>query len=94
MVVTCHFIDATWSLNRYVLNFCSLLPPHTGHAIAEILLKCFRDWGIENKICSIIVDNAKANDLVMRQLRDVYISLPLPHTEHAIVEILLKCFRD
>jgi hypothetical protein len=28
MVVTCHFIDSEWRLNRRVLNFCNI-PPHT-----------------------------------------------------------------
>jgi hypothetical protein len=65
MVVTCHFIDATWGLNRRVLNFCSFPPPHTGHAISQALLKCFRDWGIENKVCSVTVDNATNNDLAI-----------------------------
>ncbi|XP_062150253.1 zinc finger BED domain-containing protein RICESLEEPER 2-like [Alnus glutinosa] len=72
MVVTCHFIDSEWRLNRRVLNFCNIPPPHSGHIIADALHKCFRDWGIENKIYSITVDNAKANDVAMRHLRDVF----------------------
>jgi hypothetical protein len=72
MVVTCHFIDATWVLNRRVLNFCSFPPPHTGHAISQALLKCFRDWGIENKVCSVTVDNATNNDLAIKNLREVF----------------------
>ena len=33
--------------------------------------------GIENKICSITIDNAKANDLAMRQLQDVFNKMKL-----------------
>jgi hypothetical protein len=72
MVVTCHFIDSKWHLNRCVLNFCNIPPPHTRLIIADALHKCFRDWGIENKISSITVDNAKANDSTMRLLKDVF----------------------
>ncbi|XP_059446001.1 zinc finger BED domain-containing protein RICESLEEPER 2-like [Corylus avellana] len=72
MVVTCHYIDEDWRLNRRVLNFCNIPPPHSGHTIAEALHKSFRDWGIENKICSITVDNANANDVAMRHIRDVF----------------------
>jgi hypothetical protein len=72
MAVTCHFIDATWSLNMRVLNFCSLPPPHTGHAISQTLLKCFRDWGIENNVCSVTVNNATNNDLAIKNLREVF----------------------
>jgi hypothetical protein len=58
MVVTCHFIDSEWHLNSRALNFCNIPTPHSGHLIADALLKCFRDWGIEKKIYSITVDNA------------------------------------
>jgi len=68
MVVTCHFIDSDWRLNRRVLNFCNIPPPHSGLLIADALHKCFRDWGIESKVCSITVDNAKANDVALRHL--------------------------
>ncbi|GLT55520.1 hypothetical protein SLA2020_286350 [Shorea laevis] len=69
MVVTCHFIDSDWNLNRRVLNFCNIPPPHNGRIISDALHKCFRDWGIDNKIGSITVDNASANDSALRLLR-------------------------
>ncbi|XP_062158744.1 zinc finger BED domain-containing protein RICESLEEPER 2-like [Alnus glutinosa] len=72
MVVTCHFIDSGWQLNKCVLNFRNIPPPHSGLLIADALHKCFRNWGIESKICSITEDNAKANDVAMRHLRDVF----------------------
>ncbi|KAG2708411.1 hypothetical protein I3760_05G192200 [Carya illinoinensis] len=37
MVVTCHFIDSDWHLQRRVLNFCNVPPPHTGLLIADAL---------------------------------------------------------
>lgn len=64
----CHFIDSEWRLNRCVLNFCNISPQHSGQIIVDALHKCFRNWGTENKICSITIDNAKANDLIMTQL--------------------------
>ncbi|XP_059441916.1 zinc finger BED domain-containing protein RICESLEEPER 2-like [Corylus avellana] len=72
MVVTCHFIDPDWCLNRRVLNFCNVPPPHTGFLIADALQNFFQEWGIENKISAIIVDNAKANDTSLRILKDVF----------------------
>ncbi|XP_062144804.1 zinc finger BED domain-containing protein RICESLEEPER 2-like [Alnus glutinosa] len=64
--------NSDWRLNRRVLNFCNIPPPHSRLLIADALHKCFRDWGIESKVCSITVDNAKANDVVLRHLRDVF----------------------
>jgi hypothetical protein len=55
-----------------VLNFCNIPPPQSGHIIADALHKCFRNWGIENKVYLITVDNANANDITMRHLRDVF----------------------
>ncbi|KAG2694267.1 hypothetical protein I3760_08G134200 [Carya illinoinensis] len=70
MVVTVHFIDADWHLQRRVLNFCNVPPPHTGLLIADALEKCFQTWGIENKISSITVDNASSNDVAIRILKE------------------------
>jgi len=72
MVVIYHFIDSDWHLNRRVLNFCNVPPPHTDFLIADALQKCFQEWGIENKICSITVDNARSNAIVVRVLKDVF----------------------
>ncbi|KAG2696953.1 hypothetical protein I3760_07G084500 [Carya illinoinensis] len=70
MVVTCHFINFDWHLQRRVLNFCNVPPPHTGLLIADALEKYFQNWEIENKIISITVDNASSNDVVIRILKD------------------------
>jgi hypothetical protein len=43
MVVTCHFVDSDWFLQKRVLNFCNVPPPHSGVVIAEELRKCFGD---------------------------------------------------
>lgn len=70
MVVTSHFIDSNWHLQRRVLNFFNVPPPHTGVIISDALQKCFQDWGIENKISTITVDNARNNDSAIRILKN------------------------
>jgi hypothetical protein len=70
MVVTGHFIDSNWILQRRVLNFFNVPPPHTGVIINHALQKCFQEWGIENKISTITVDNARNNDAALRILRN------------------------
>ncbi|XP_027170843.1 zinc finger BED domain-containing protein RICESLEEPER 2-like [Coffea eugenioides] len=69
MVVTGHFIDSDWVLQKHVLNFCNVPPPHTRVIIADALSKCFIDWEIENKVSSITVDNASYNNVCIRRLR-------------------------
>lgn len=49
MVVTSHFVDETWKLQKRVLNFCNVPPPHTGVIIADALYKCLVDWALRTR---------------------------------------------
>ncbi|XP_071694326.1 zinc finger BED domain-containing protein RICESLEEPER 2-like [Rutidosis leptorrhynchoides] len=69
MVITGHFIDYKWRLHKRVLNFVHVPPPRTGRDIADGIYKCLKDWGIEDKVFSISVDNASYNDRVVETLR-------------------------
>ncbi|KAL8557835.1 hypothetical protein ACS0TY_005072 [Phlomoides rotata] len=69
MVVTCHFVDLNYHLQKRVLNFCDVPPPHSGVCISDALHKCLVEWGIENKIWTITVDNAAYNDVAIRTLK-------------------------
>ena len=45
MVVTGHFVDSDWKLQKRVMNFVDVPPPHSGLAISDALFKCFEKWG-------------------------------------------------
>ena len=45
MVITSHFIDSAWQLQKRVLNFVDIPPPHSGIAVADALWKCLCEWG-------------------------------------------------
>ncbi|XP_021607604.1 zinc finger BED domain-containing protein RICESLEEPER 2-like [Manihot esculenta] len=49
MVVTAHFVDSEWKLQKRTLNFYDVPPPHTGVVICDVLKKCLVEWGIEDK---------------------------------------------
>ncbi|CDP03495.1 unnamed protein product [Coffea canephora] len=70
MAVTGHFVDSDWVLQKRVLNFCNVPPPHTGVIIADALSKYFLEWGIENKVSTITVDNASYNDVCIRRVKE------------------------
>ncbi|KAH7834900.1 hypothetical protein Vadar_020755 [Vaccinium darrowii] len=72
MVVTGHFMDDNWKLQKRVLNFCNVPPPHTGVIVADALYKSIVDWGIEDKVSSITVDNATYNDVALRNLKATF----------------------
>jgi hypothetical protein len=70
MVVTCHYVDSDWFLQKRILNFFNVPPLHSGVVIADALKKCFVEWGIENKVLTITIDNARANDSAIRIIKD------------------------
>ncbi|KNA13143.1 hypothetical protein SOVF_119460 [Spinacia oleracea] len=60
--LTAHYLDARWSLQKRILNFSFMPPPHTGVAMVEKIYNLLKDWGIEKKVMSMTLDNASAND--------------------------------
>nr|XP_027096077.1 zinc finger BED domain-containing protein RICESLEEPER 1-like [Coffea arabica] len=72
MVITGHWIDCQWRLQKQVLNFVHVPSPRPGIAIADAIYKCMLDWGIESKIYTVSVDNASNNDTALRCLKDTF----------------------
>ncbi|XP_075664493.1 zinc finger BED domain-containing protein RICESLEEPER 1-like [Castanea sativa] len=70
MCLTCHFVDSSWKLQKRIINFCHVPPPHSGVVISDAIFKSLLDWGLENKVCTITLDNANNNDAVVRILKD------------------------
>ncbi|KAK2642044.1 hypothetical protein Ddye_023807 [Dipteronia dyeriana] len=67
-----HFLDGKWIVQKKVLNFCIMLPPHDGVSLAHKINTLLCEWGIEMKIFSITLDNASSNksfvDILKSQL--------------------------
>ncbi|XP_078154759.1 zinc finger BED domain-containing protein RICESLEEPER 2-like [Carex rostrata] len=64
MVITAHYINPNWKLQKRIISFIELAPPHTGEAISDAILESLKKWGILNKIGTITLDNASNNDKV------------------------------
>ncbi|KAK9689202.1 hypothetical protein RND81_09G043000 [Saponaria officinalis] len=69
ITLTAHFIDENWQFQKRVLNFSFLPPPHSGVAMSIKVTGLLREWGIENRIMSITLDNASANDAMVASLK-------------------------
>lgn len=67
MVVTAHWIDDEWNLQKKILNFFQT-PDHKGETIAKGIETCLLDWGIEN-LFTVTLDNATANDAAIKHLK-------------------------
>ena len=68
MCVTAHFIDERWTMNKRLLTFAPIFS-HKGKDIGIALEKCLRDWRID-KVFTITVGNASANDVAINYVRD------------------------
>ncbi|GAA0169057.1 hypothetical protein LIER_23620 [Lithospermum erythrorhizon] len=69
MVITRHFIDKNWTLEKRVLSFVNVLPPHNGPALAKEIHRVCNIYDINDKVCSVTVDNATANDVCIAILK-------------------------
>ncbi|XP_042008263.1 zinc finger BED domain-containing protein RICESLEEPER 2-like [Salvia splendens] len=67
MVITAHFLDSDWKLNKRIINFTKITS-HVGEEIGKMIEVCLREWGIE-KMFSIVVDNASSNDSAIDYLK-------------------------
>jgi len=67
MVVTAHWIDDQWNLQKKILNFFPT-PDHKGETIAKGIEACLFGWGIEN-LFTVTLDNASANDAAIKHLK-------------------------
>jgi hypothetical protein len=65
MMVTCHFIDFNWVLQKRVPSFYNIPSPYSGVVIANALRGYFEDWGILDKVFSITLDNISTNTAVI-----------------------------
>ncbi|KAI7946014.1 hypothetical protein MJO29_012402 [Puccinia striiformis f. sp. tritici] len=69
MVVTAHYINENFSLNKSIVSFRPLLSPHTGQVIADRLSQVLIEWGALNKLAFITLDNASSNNLAVSRLQ-------------------------
>nr|GMC66613.1 zinc finger BED domain-containing protein RICESLEEPER 2-like [Ipomoea batatas] len=70
MVVTGHWIDSSWRLQKRVLSFINIPPPRGGLQLSNAIFGCMKEWGIEKKVFTITVDNASSNDSAIRYMKD------------------------
>ncbi|KZV58755.1 zinc finger BED domain-containing protein RICESLEEPER 2-like [Dorcoceras hygrometricum] len=68
--LTAHFIDSNWVLQKKVINFSYMPPPHSGIALCDKINSLFNSWGVQRKVFTITLDNAAANDVFVGLLRD------------------------
>ncbi|KAK8333601.1 hypothetical protein V6Z12_A10G212600 [Gossypium hirsutum] len=68
--ITAHWVDKDWKLQKRIIRFRALSPPYDGLNIADELVLCLSQWGIDKKIFSITLDNASYNDVLVSCLKN------------------------
>jgi Domain of unknown function (DUF4413) len=69
MCLTAHYIDSNWKLQKRIISFTELAPPHTGEVIADAITESLMKWNILQKVGTITLDNASSNDRVASILK-------------------------
>uniref|UniRef100_A0A0R0KPL8 HAT C-terminal dimerisation domain-containing protein n=1 Tax=Glycine max TaxID=3847 RepID=A0A0R0KPL8_SOYBN len=69
--LTAHYVDANWKLNSKMLNFSHFPPPYSGREMAKVIYDFLEEWGIEQKIFSLTLDNASSNDKMQDYLKEI-----------------------
>ncbi|KAF8093634.1 hypothetical protein N665_0382s0023 [Sinapis alba] len=72
MVVTAHYIDASWRLRKLIIGFKHVID-HKGQTISRVVLEVLAEWGI-NKLFCATVDNATANSSALRRFQSEFAS--------------------
>ncbi|XP_057422229.1 zinc finger BED domain-containing protein RICESLEEPER 2-like [Lotus japonicus] len=70
MVISGHFVDAGWKLQKRVLSCVKVPSPRCGIDVAGAIFKCLKAWRIENKVFSVSVDNDTYNDSCLANLKE------------------------
>ncbi|XP_020590410.1 zinc finger BED domain-containing protein RICESLEEPER 3-like [Phalaenopsis equestris] len=50
MCLTAHYIDHNWKMQKRIINFIELDPPHTGTFICDVICDCLLEWKIQDKV--------------------------------------------
>lgn len=91
LTITCHFINSEFKLNSAVLSTTTLLTPtnHTAANIADSIREVLTEWGLMQKVVSIVTDN----DSTMKKACELLEIRHFPcfaHTINLLVQDVLK----
>lgn len=77
-ILTGHFIDGDWRLQRRVLTFVPVPFPDSEVAFNHAVVSCLSDWKMESKLFALTLDQSFASESVVGNLRGL-LSLKNPH---------------
>ncbi|KAK3204308.1 hypothetical protein Dsin_018354 [Dipteronia sinensis] len=85
LCVTGHYVDTQWILQKKLLGFRVMDYSHTAQNIHDVIMSVIQDYGIQNLILSITLDNASANSKAI----ELFDNSTMPNT--AVKFFLARC---
>lgn len=70
MCMTAHYVDLNWVLQKKILIFRHIPSPHSGPILGDYLIRFLTEWGIDKKVFTITLDNAKYQDRMVETLKE------------------------
>ncbi|KAK6153753.1 hypothetical protein DH2020_013392 [Rehmannia glutinosa] len=70
-LLTGHFIDHDWKLQRRVFNFFIVQFPDSDTALNSVIASCLNDWSLEDKLFTLTLDCTCANQNARENLRNL-----------------------
>lgn len=67
--LTAHYIDDNWDLKKKILAYKYIEYPHDGETSFKFISDIILEWNLDKKLFTMVVDNATANDVMVRHLR-------------------------
>ena len=71
MVVSAQFFSSDQKLQKRLISFKELPPPHTGLAISDQLMSSIIEWKALDKVAYITVNNASSNDVALVRVAQI-----------------------
>ena len=68
--LTAHYVDNDWELNKKILAYKHIEYPHDGETLFRFISDLILEWNLDKKLCSMVVDNASSNDVMVRLLKN------------------------
>src|SRR5438128_44612 len=79
--VICHFIDNEWKMQKRIIKYIDVKTPHIGAELFKNILNCIQDWGIEDRLFGITLDNAASNNTMVDLLRSNLVDKKVLHVQ-------------
>ncbi|KAL6846633.1 hypothetical protein ACP4OV_024081 [Aristida adscensionis] len=69
LCLTVHYIDDEWKKQQKIIMFNSVNPSCNADELSNSILRAIREWGLDSKVFSIILDNAFTDESVASNVK-------------------------